>query len=337
GNALWADAQAQVAAEKAAWPYAWLTTSDHPANAARGTVTGRLLINDVLKPGLTGANANIGLAAPEDAAGNWQNQGKGYQYWTKADASGNFTIPAVRPGSYTLYAFTDGAVGEYSRAAVTVTAGGTTALGNQTWTVPRVGASLAWEIGTEDRTAKEFKHGTDYFTPYLWDVYPGELANPLTFNIGTDDPATSFNYVHSGYPTVTSGGTTRGTWEWKLNFNLASLAPSGQARFTVAVASSNYARLYLRINEDATDFTRISPTENGGNALLRQGIHAKYSVVQVSIPVSKLRLGSNTFTLRQNVSTSDAHVMYDYLALEMPAIPPPPPSSGRSLAGNGGS
>ena len=60
GDALWADAKAQVAAERSAWPYAWLATTDHPALAARGTVTGRFIVADPLKPALTGANANIG-------------------------------------------------------------------------------------------------------------------------------------------------------------------------------------------------------------------------------------------------------------------------------------
>jgi len=31
GDVLWADAKAQVAAEKAAWPYSWLASADHPA------------------------------------------------------------------------------------------------------------------------------------------------------------------------------------------------------------------------------------------------------------------------------------------------------------------
>jgi rhamnogalacturonan endolyase len=337
GNALWADAQAQVAAEKSAWPYSWLSTSDHPAASARGTVTGQLLVNDVLKPSLTGANAQIGLAAPEATHGNWQNQSKGYQYWAKADASGNFSLPAVRPGTYTLYAFLDGAVGEFSKTSITVTAGGTTALGPLTWTIPRSGASLAWEIGEPDRSAAEFKHGNDYFKPYLWEVYPTELPNPLIYNIGTSSPATDFNYVHSGYPTIVNGTTTWGSWNWKLNFNLSAVPSVGNATLTVAVASSNYARLYLTINDDASAFTRISPGMNGGNALLRQGIHAKYSFVTVSIPVSKLKVGTNTFTFSQNVSDTSSHVMYDYLSLELPAFPPPPPSSGRSLVWKGGS
>lgn len=337
GDVLWTDAQAQVAAEKAAWPYSWLATSDHPAASGRGTVTGQLAVSDALKPSLTGANARIGLAAPEATSGNWQNQSKGYQYWTRADAAGNFSIPAVRPGTYTLYAFLDGAVGEFSRTSVTVAAGGTTALGALTWTVPRSGTSLAWEIGVPDRSAGEFKHGGDHFTPYLWEVYPAELPNPLVYNIGTSNPAADFNYVHGGYPATLNGVTTWGPWNWKLNFQLSAVPITGNATLTVAVASSNYARLYLTINDDATAFTRISPPESGGNALLRQGIHAKYSLVRIPIPVSKLRVGTNTFTLSQNVSDNSSHVMYDYLSLELPEFPPPPPSSGRSLVWKGGS
>lgn len=270
GDALWNDAKAQVAAERAAWPSLRLTTADHPAASARGTVTGQLVVNDVLKTS-TGANAQIGLAAPEAASGNWQNQSKGY----RATGPGPmrlvaFSIPAVRPGTYTLYAFLDGAVGEFSKTPVTVTAGGTTARsGPSPGPFHAAERALAWEIGVPDRSAREFKHGNDHFTPYLWEVYPTELPNPLVYNIGSGNSASDINYVHSGYPATADGVTTWGPWSWKLNFQLAAVPAVGNATLTVAVASSNYARLYLTINDDAAAFTRISPGENGGNALLR--------------------------------------------------------------------
>jgi rhamnogalacturonan endolyase len=335
GDVLWADAKAQVAAEEAAWPYAWLTNSDHPAAASRGTVTGRLLVNDPLKPSISGANANIGLAASEETEKNWQFQSKGYQYWTKADASGNFTIPAVRPGTYTLYAFTDGVVGELSKLGVTVTAGGTNAQGDITWNVSHPGTSIAWEIGVPDRTAKEFKHGDDYFIPFMWNVYTQELPNPLVYNVGSSNPATDWNYAHSNYTGATAG--TTGPWEWKVNFNLPAVPRSGTATLTVAVASANYPGLFLYLNDSPTSFARISPPVGGGNALLRQGIHAKYSYVDIAIPVSLLRTGANTFTFRFSGSNGfSPHVMYDYLRLELPDFPPPPPDSGRSIVWAGG-
>ena len=335
GDVLWADAKAQVTAEKSAWPYSWLVSADHPSAASRGTVTGRLLITDPLKPAITGANSMVGLAAPQETHGNWQQQGKGYQYWVRADASGNFTIPAVRPGSYTLYSFTNGVVGEFSKTAIIVTAGGTNAQGNIAWNIVHPGTSIAWEIGVPDRTAREFKHGNDYFTPYLWDVYTQELPNPLVYTIGSSNPATDWNYVHSNYKGAAVGSTT--SWNWDVNFNLPVVPRTGNATLTVAFAGAQYPRLFLYINGETTAFTRLSPTISGGNALLRQGIHAKYSHVDVSIPVSRLRQGLNTFRFSfTGDSGFSPNVMYDYLRLELPDFPPPPPDSGRSIVWAGG-
>jgi rhamnogalacturonan endolyase len=316
GDALWADAKARVAVEKAAWPYSWLVNADHPAVSDRGTVTGRFVITDALKPSVSAAGAHIGLAAPEESAGNWQSQSKGYQYWTVADTQGNFTLPAVRPGTYTLYAYNTGAVGEFSQKSITVSAGKTASLGTVTWSVPHAGRKIAWEIGVPDRTAREFRHGNDYFRAYLWDVYPKEFTNPLVYTIGTSNPAKDWNYVQSAIPA--SGSTELKNWDWQINFKLGSVPSKGDATLTIAFASAHTPRLWLLVNGDPEPFARITPPVSGGNALLRQGIHAKYSFVDVTIPVTRLKSGANTLTLRFSESSQAAHVMYDYLRLELP-------------------
>ena len=318
--ACWADAQEQAKAEQAAWPYAWLAGHpDYPLASGRGTVTGTLQVQDALKPALNGTGAWVGLAAP-DAGGNWQLESKRYQHWAKAGPGGQFTIPSVRPGSYTLYAFVDGATGEYERSTpVTVTAGGTIALGTLTWTVPRTGAWLVWEIGKADRTAAEFRHGTDYFTPYLWDQFSSEFANPLEYYPGTSNPAVDWNYAHSGY--FTAAGPEG--WKWRVHFNLSAVPASGNARLTLAFAGSYYARMQLYINDETNQLgANLYPANAEGNALLRQGIHAKYARHTVDIPVARLRTGDNVLTLLQGRSTAASdHVMYDYLSLEMPVLP----------------
>ncbi len=323
GNTLWADAKAQVQAEIAAWPYPWLTTNtNYPVAAERGAVSGRFLVNDSFKPTLTGSNAWIGLAQP-DVGGNWQFESKRYQYWVHADSNGNFTIPHVRPGNYTLYAWTVGAVGEFTRANVTVTAAATNALGNITWTVPHTGGYLAWEIGVPDRTAREFRHGsTDYWRAFLWEDYSSEFSNPLEYTIGVSDPATDWNYAQPGYLV----GTNWSGWKWRVNFNLASVPASGNATLVIAWAGSDHARMQFYVNDETTQFGANHYPPNGdGNALIREGIHAKYGVSSISIPVSRLRVGSNTITLLQGRSTTASdHVMYDYVSLEMPGAPPPP-------------
>ena len=334
GDVLWADAQAQTTAEVAAWPYSWLASADYPLAAGRGTVTGKLIVTDALKPAVSAASAWVGLAAPEDANGNWQFQGKGYQFWVRADAAGNFSIPDVRPGTYTLYAFTDGAVGDFSKIGIVVAANATNAQGNLTWTIAHPGASIAWEIGTPNRSASEFKHGSDYYEPFLWDTYCTELASPLEYTIGTSTPAANWNYAHSGH--VDAGVWT--PWKWRIHFNLAAVPASGNATLTLAFAGSESARMDIYVNDEANLFARFYPPGDGGNNLIREGIHGKYGVSTVTIPVAQLSVGANTITLIEGrTSGATEHVMYDYLNLELPAFPPPPPSSGRSLLWKGGS
>lgn len=180
----WSDAKARVQTEQAAWPYSWVTNANYPPASGRGTVTGALIVSDPIKTSLRGAGAWVGLAQP-GVGGNWQYESKNYQYWVKADAAGNFTIPNVRPGTYTLYALVNGAVGEYSQANVAVSAATTTTLGNVIWNVPHPGNSIAWEIGVPDRSAAEFRHGNDYFQAFLYNNFSVEFTNPLNYTVGT--------------------------------------------------------------------------------------------------------------------------------------------------------
>lgn len=319
GDALWADAKAQVAAEQAAWPYAWLRTPDHPAPQERGSLSGKLTIHDALKAGVSGAGAHVGLAAPEAEAGNWQFQAKGYQYWTVADAEGRFEIKGVRPGRYTLYAYNDGVVGEYSKNDVEIAAGVNGDAGEIEWRVRHPGARIAWEIGRPDRSAAEFRHGNDYFEPFLWERFPDEWPNPLVYRIGSSRAETDWNYVQCALETRDAAGkVSRGGWDWQVKFDLAELPAEGEATLTIAVASAHYLRLWLHINGDARPFTRIEPSVSGGNALLRQGIHAKYCHLDIRIPVARLRVGENSFTFRFGAYEPGSHVMYDYLRLELP-------------------
>jgi rhamnogalacturonan endolyase len=199
---------------------------------------------------------------------------------------------------------------------VSVPAGSTVTLGTLIWQVRHPGASLAWEIGVPDRTAAKFWHGDDYFKPFLWQQFADEFPNPLEFTVGFNDPRTDWNYVHSAYPPDWS------PWPWRINFALDSLPASANATLTLAFASANSARVDVYVNDEATVVARVYPSVSGGNALIREGIHAKYCVEYVPIPVALLRLGGNTITLVQGRTSSSLpfeHVMYDYVNLELPA------------------
>jgi len=313
--ASWADAKARATREREKWPHDWLTEQPaYPLAEKRGSVKGQFVIRDTLKPELKAAGAWIGLAQTE-AGGNWQSESKHYQYWARAEADGLFTIPNVRSGSYTLYAFGKGAVGEFTKQNVIVRAGETTDLGEVVWEVPHLGSRLVWEIGVPDRTAAEFRHGDNYFQPFIWEHFAKEFSNPLDFTIGRSDPAKDWNYAHCAY--LKEGKTQ--PWPWRIHFKLDALPQSGDAMLTVAIASYESSHLQVFVNEGRKAHVLHRLPGFGSNALFRQGIHGKYEVARIAIPVSKLRTGDNTLTLLTTRHDGQAsHLMYDYLSLELP-------------------
>ena len=347
GAEAWQDAKNQAVAERQAWPYSWLSDSNYQPKNQRATVTGKLVIQDALRPGASAAGAWVGLAAPdagiENAPDNWQFQSDAHQYWVRAAADGTFTIPNIQtfspyggPAVYQLYAYsagtstTTGAVGEFSMGPVPITSGSTTDLGTVTWNVPHLGASQVFEIGIPDRTAAEFRHGDEYSKPGLWTQFAAEFTNPLEYNTADNNWATALNYCHSVDNLPTS------PWKWHLNFNLTEVIP-GTYYLNIAYAAPNSVQI-IRVNNDSTALATFTPTNGNTNssAYLRQGIHTKYSVAHIAIPSSSLVPGANTITLDHEYHSNHgrSHFMYDYINLEAPAPPVLPP--GRNLTWKGG-
>lgn len=318
GDLNWADAKARAATDKTEWPYAWLTnTPEYPLANQRGNITGTFSISDASKPTVTGKNAWIGVTQlSTDADGQWQMEEKNYQYWVKTDAFGNFNIKNVRAGTYTLFAFSNGETGEFSMANVTVTANGTNNLGNVIWTIPRNNGNLIWEIGIPDRTSAEFKFGDfDYCEGYVQEKFASTFTNPIEYDVASKNWATALPYVHSSYFNTNS---TMSGWKWRLNFVLpVSIPTTGNAKLTIAYASSDHAQQWIYVNNEAITPINYYPPIGGGNAFLRQSHHAKYGIQVVDIPWNKLKIGANTITLLMpSTSYFGNHVMYDYISLE---------------------
>ncbi|KAG6403295.1 hypothetical protein SASPL_135512 [Salvia splendens] len=113
-NAIWADAKSQAAQETKKWPYDFPLSPDFPHSNQRGAISGRLFVND---GAITLVNSTyLGLAQPGDV-GSWQENTKGYQFWTQSDERGNFSIKGVRAGTYNLYAWVPGVIGDYKHHA----------------------------------------------------------------------------------------------------------------------------------------------------------------------------------------------------------------------------
>jgi rhamnogalacturonan endolyase len=201
-TALWQDALRQAKTEKARWPYAWVNGVDYPHKNERGTVTGRLVLDDPQAKTTKLPSLTVGLAHPDYAgrgrgfvmrAGNgsnvtWDHDGNYYQFWTDGAKNGKFTISNVRPGVYTLHAFAGGVLGEFAATNIAVEAGKSLDLGKLEWKPVRYGKQV-WEIGYPDRTGDEFfkGDGADYWL-WGWPVrYPLLFPNDITYTIGKSD------------------------------------------------------------------------------------------------------------------------------------------------------
>ena len=200
--ALWNEAVAKSKQVKVAWPYEWVEGVDYPHKDGRATVTGQLVLDDFqavskllpnLNVGLTHANFKGSESGYTLLAGNgdivtWPHDGNYYQFWIEGTADGKFSIPNVRPGTYTLRAFANGVLGEFAKADITVEAGKKLDLGKLEWQPVRYGKQI-WEIGYPDRTGdKFFKGDPDNYWLWGWGLrYAGLFPNDISYTIGKSD------------------------------------------------------------------------------------------------------------------------------------------------------
>lgn len=219
-TALWQDALRQAKVEKARWPYDWVNGVDYPHKDERGTVTGRLVLDDPQAKTAKLPNLTVGLAHPDytnsypsrdryrfggtngfgrsggfggfgfsrSRTVDWAHDAKFYQFWTDGSANGKFTIHNVRPGAYTLHAFADGVLREFEATNIVVEAGKTLNLGRLVWKPVRYGKQI-WEIGYPDRTGGEFFKG-DGANYWLWGWplrYALLFPNDITYTVGKSD------------------------------------------------------------------------------------------------------------------------------------------------------
>ena len=332
-QALYTNALAQAAAEGTGWPYAWFTNSYFTPPSGRGTVAGKIVINDIYNPNASASNLWVGVEQQQNPDAtltyDFQKWSKPYQFWVKTDADGNFIISNVIAGAnYTLYAFGPGAAGTFQSQAqtggsapnsldipsppfgVTVTAGATNNLGNVTWTPTRVGPTV-FEIGYPDRTAAKFRHGDDWWVGDIgpgptnpmpvWSKhleYPFDFPSGVNYTVGSSRWTTDWNYVQPAVNNA-AGGFSSSTST--INFNLPS-APSGSASFYIALASDFQGPLKINVNgTEIAGANGYDPSYNSSSsqsdATIREGIHGMFSDKRITFATSLLNAGANTITL----------------------------------------
>jgi rhamnogalacturonan endolyase len=321
-TALWADAQSKGAAEVSAWPYSWLTSPGSTVYPiSRGTITGRLTA-----PGQSTAGAEIVVC--DNASMDWIWQGAmNYIYSTQADAAGNFTISKIRPGTYSVFAYVPGIMGDYQMNSVSVTAGGTTALGTITWNPP-MQAQRLFRVGTPDRSAGEFRFGNLPRQFGLWFHYLDEVgvSGSVNYTVGTSTPANNWYYAQ---PVVANSSGGYSAPAWNINFTLPATPPS-PATLTLALAGSDGSGAFnVLVNGTDVDPDAYHGTYTADDdALTRDAtVRGQYQVFQFPVASGLLHSGANTVQIRVRKTGSGTWsggrpvvpaygIMYDCVQLE---------------------
>ncbi len=315
-----ANAKRQAAIEIAKWPYSWVSEPEYAAKG-RVTVTGQLQITDGSSP--DGAFILLG-----DRGMHYHDRIQNYLYYRQADKNGRFTIPGVRPGEYKLYAFVNGAIGEYVQDGVAIKAGKDNDLGKIVWTPEKFGETL-WQIGTPDRTGEEFWMGKYHHQWGMHIIYPRSFPNDVDFYVGKSREDTDWPYFHLTARTWPNIKNYNKGFRWddkikRIRFDFDKDQPAdpddktqfdpltpvpyrvhfdvdkvyqGQATLTIAVAGTMFEGQTL-VYVNSQKVSGPEPLRFSESATLRRctGIGA-YTVVRVGFDAKLLKRGKNTIVL----------------------------------------
>lgn len=293
-NGSSADALARATTEEAAWPYTWLSNPTYPLT--RATVTGKLQIAD-------GRSTNGARVVLAEAGGDLYAIGTAYWFSAQCDSAGNFSIPKVRPGTYTLYAYaTQGDITDQFEKANVVVSGTAVNVGTLTWTPPNYPNKL-WSMGTADRKAAEFKLGNQLRSYGFFQQVPANL----TYTIGTSTPANNWYCVQTG------------VGKWTVNFNLGQTY-TGNAHLTVAVAACAKTPT-VNVLVNGTQVGTLN-YPNDGTVYRSANQSGYYRLAQFDFAASLLHSGANSVVFDMTAcagAPSPGGIEYDIIKLEADA------------------
>lgn len=310
---LWRRATAQSPAEKAAWPYDWLRLPEYPDKNSRGRVRGVFNAGTGTPPpgpvqiGLAAAPATSQRRGRSDTV-DWQRNSRDYQFWTTA--SPGFEIPMIRPGEYTLYAIAEGRPGEFRQAGIRIAAGQTLDLGTLAWEAES-GQKTLWQIGTADRSAGEFRRGSEAGTWGLYYQFPKDFPDGVDFTIGQSDPARDWNYVHCGVASETRRGVLPATWN--VHFDLPEVPDKPISLRLGFAGNRSPGGVVVAVNGRPAGTTGPLPDTA---VMHRDAVRGAWFERRVPVPAGLLSPGKNTLSLTVPVDSWAEGVLYDFVRLE---------------------
>jgi rhamnogalacturonan endolyase len=295
-------------------------------NGTNGSINGRFngdFTNHYARTGTNGFRGRFdrtGFGMPRVV--DWQTDAKNYQFWTRADAKGNFTIPNVRPGTYWLHAIADGVLGDLTVTNITVAAGKTLKLGQLVWQPVRHGRQL-WDIGIPNRSGSEFLKG-DYYYHWGWYLeYPKLFPNDVNYVIGKSDFHKDWFFEqvpHNEDPGNTTGTGQGRSTTWTITFNLPA-ATHGRATLRLAICGIGTRSIAATVNDRSIDsvFGLIY------NATInRDGIGGYWGEHDLTFDASLMKAGTNVMKLTIPAGNLTSGIIYDYLRLELDENAAPP-------------
>jgi rhamnogalacturonan endolyase len=324
--AMWREARMRADIEAAKWPYAWVDAGNYAKPRERGAVAGRVALKDSVVKTFAG-KVMVGLAQPvyttPGARGGqpitWQTDAKHYEFWARASADGTFTIPKVSPGSYTLYVFADGVLGEFSQANVRVGSGEKVNLGELKWEPVRRGRQV-WEIGAPNRTGAEFAGGDRFFEPDITLQYPKMFPTDVIYTIGKSEPGKDWFYAQAPragpnaqvepFRGVTGEGLAT---PYTIRFQMDS-APRGKAVLRLAICGTGARVIQVSVNSSPAGQIQLGPADG---VITRHQVQGLWYELQFEFDASRLKAGENTLTLTAPAGPVNNGVVYDYLRLEL--------------------
>lgn len=227
------------------------------------------------------------------------------QYWAVANApNGNFTTPAMKPGSYAMTVYKD-EIAVYT-SSVTVNSGASTTLNPITVTDPDKAAAL-WRIGSWDGKPTEFLNGAT-----LSVRHPSDARNaawgPVSYAVGA--PFDSFPAAQ--WKTAENNPTT-------ITF---ALTPDQLAAHTIRIgitASYNNARPQIKVNS-WTSGTPAASTQPSSRSLTIGTYRGNNTIFTYAVPASAFVAGTNTLTINVASGTAGTGFLspgFAYDALDM--------------------
>ncbi len=281
------DAKAQASLQKSLWPYSWLSNPLYPTE--RTKVKGR--IN--LPFGLSPKNIQVVLAQPGMTI---YEQGKEYMFWDQTDSSGQFTIPHVRAGEYTLYGYaTEGEITDILTLDNISVSGTITDLNTIDWPVTKYENKL-WQIGDNDRRTTGFRISDSLRAYGLFDLPPADLNYQIETSTEND-----------WYYAQTKKGT------WTVSFD-CDTTYTGNAVLTASIAgAARNPAVEVYINDNKVDTWAFG---NDGTIYRSAVLGGRHQLKSISFPASYLIKGENTVKFKMYGVKEKGGLMYDCIKLE---------------------